>query len=59
MFLKEIGNKKIIGEYANGEFTKIKTFLEFNNHNIAYQVLEKRAMLMSWKRITFQKVINI
>ena len=56
VFLKEIGNKKIIGEYANGEFTKIKTFLEFNNHNIAYQVFrDPRAMLMSWKRITFSK----
>ena len=26
VFLKEIGNKKIIGEYSNGEFSKIKTF---------------------------------
>ena len=56
VFLKEIGNKKIIGEYANGEFTKIKTFLEFDKRNIAYQVFrDPRAMLMSWKRITFSK----
>ena len=56
IFLQEIKNKKIIGEYSNGEFTKIKTFLEFDKKNIAYQVFrDPRAMLMSWKRITFSK----
>tara|TARA_B110000858_G_scaffold151950_2_gene173104 strand:+ start:2022 stop:3113 length:1092 start_codon:yes stop_codon:yes gene_type:complete len=56
VFLKEIGNKKIIGEYANGEFSKITTFLNFNPHNIAYHVFrDPRGMLMSWKRITFSK----
>ncbi len=55
-FLQEIKNKKIIGEYSNGEFANIKTFLEFDKMNIAYQVFrDPRAMLMSWKRITFSK----
>jgi len=56
VFLKEIGNKKIIGEYANGEFAQIKTFLQSNRKNIAYQVFrDPRAVLMSWKKITFSK----
>lgn len=55
-FLSQIPEKKIIGEYANGEWRKIKTFLDFDKKNIAFQVLrDPRGMLSSWKKITFNK----
>ena len=43
-----IPGKKILGEYANGEWRNIETFLDFNKKNIAYQVTrDPRAMLSS------------
>lgn len=51
-----IPRKKILGEYANGEWRNIETFLDFNKKNIAYQVTrDPRGMLSSWKKTTFSK----
>ncbi len=56
VLLKKIPKKKYIGEYANGEWKSIDTFLSFNKKNIAIHVIrDPRAMLSSWKKITFSK----
>ena len=55
-FLAQLPKKKIIGEYANGEWKKIEIFLNFDKKNIAFQVLrDPRAILSSFKKITFSK----
>ena len=56
VLLKKIPKKKFIGEYANGEWKSIGDFLSFNKKNVAVHVIrDPRAMLSSWKRITFSK----
>jgi len=55
-FLKRINNKKIIAEYANFEWHNIDNFLKFNKNNVAIHVIrDPRAVLASWKQITFSK----
>lgn len=55
-YLSQIPGKKIIGEYANGEWRKIGIFLNFNKKNIAFHILrDPRAVLSSWKKRTFSK----
>ena len=56
VFKKKIPQKKIIGEYANAEWRNIGNFLKFNKNNLAIHVVrDPRAMLSSWKKITFSK----
>ena len=56
VLLKNIPNKKFIGEYANGEWKSIGDFLSFHKKNVAIHVIrDPRAMLSSWKKITFSK----
>ncbi len=56
VLLKNIPKKKFIGEYANGEWKSIGDFLSFNKKNVAIHVIrDPRAMLSSWKKITFSK----
>ena len=55
-YLSKIPGKRIIGEYANGEWRKIGIFLNFDKKNIAFHILrDPRAMLSSWKKRTFSK----
>ena len=55
-FLQNFGNKQIFGEYTNGEWRKIETFLNFNKHNIAFQIVrDPRAIISSSKKILFTK----
>ena len=54
--LSLVPRKKFLGEYANGEWRNIETFLDFNKKNISYQVTrDPRGMLSSWKKTTFSK----
>ena len=56
VLLKKIPKKKFIGEYANGEWKSIADFLSFDKKNVAVHVIrDPRAMLSSWKKITFSK----
>jgi len=51
--------KKNVGEYANCEWRQIENFLNFNKRNIAIQIIrDPRAVLSSWKRITFSSGIK-
>ena len=55
-FLKKIDNKKIIAEFANFEWHNIDNFLKFDKNNVAIHVIrDPRAVLASWKKITFSK----
>ncbi len=55
-FLQSFGNKQIFGEYTNGEWRKIETFLNFDKHNIAFQIIrDPRAIISSSKKILFTK----
>jgi len=55
-FKKKIPKKKIVGEYANAEWKNIGNFLNFNKNNYSIHVIrDPRAMLSSWKKITFSK----
>ncbi len=56
VLLKEIPQKKIIGEYANGHWQDIENFLSFDKQNRAIQVIrDPRGVVSSWKKITFSK----
>ena len=56
VFKKKVPKKKIIGEYANGHWRNIEDFLQFNKDNYSIHVIrDPRAMLSSWKKITFSK----
>lgn len=56
VFKKKIPKKKIIGEYANAEWRSIEEFLRFHKDNYSIHVIrDPRAMLSSWKKITFSK----
>ena len=51
-----IPQKKIIAEYAGGEWRKIGKFLSFNKKNIAFQITrDPRGMMSSWKKTTFSR----
>jgi hypothetical protein len=53
---KRISKKKIIGEYESGHWRNIGNFLSFNKNNCSiHMVRDPRAMLSSWKKITFSK----
>ena len=48
--------KKIIGEYEGGHWRNINDFLKFNKNNVSiHMIRDPRAMLSSWKKITFSK----
>lgn len=48
--------KEHVGEYANGEWRNINNFLKLDNNFKAFQVIrDPRAMLVSWKKITYEK----
>lgn len=48
--------KNLIGESANGEWRQIENFLSLNSNFKSYQVIrDPRAVLMSWKNLTFSK----
>ena len=49
-FLQNFGNKQIFGEYTNGEWRKIETFLNFNKHNIAFQIVRDPRAIISRQR---------
>ncbi len=50
------GQKKIFGEYCNGEWRHIESFLQFDKKNIAFQVIrDPRAILSSAKKVMFNK----
>ena len=54
--LEKNNKKKIIGETANGEWRNIGVFLNLDNNNKCYQVIrDPRAILVSWKKISFSK----
>ena len=51
--------RKIVGEYANCEWRNIENFLNFNERNIAIQVIrDPRGVISSWKKITFSRGVK-
>ena len=51
-FLRKNMNKKIFGEYENGEWRNIKNFLELDKNYKSFQVIrDPRAILTSWKKM--------
>ena len=46
----------IVGEYNNGQWRKIESFLKMDKNNKAFQVIrDPRGVLSSWKKITYGK----
>ncbi len=51
--------KKRVGEYANSEWHNINNFLNLDQKFKAFQIIrDPRAMLISWKKITYEKNYN-
>lgn len=51
--------KKRVGEYANSEWHNIDKFLKLDKDFKAFQIIrDPRAMLISWKKITYEKNYN-